>query len=220
MELIRKLAGPIALTVVSFATGLPVHAAETDLAPRAGSWFTQNGPIIINFRKKSEVSVNGAVAAGVEANPKDDLTISNSIGYNFTPNISAQLVLGITPETVVTNQDDARLGKMTYGAPSILFDYKLTHFGALQPFAGVGAMYIFVSDEEDGALTNLKVDDAFGLILRAGAEVMMDSRFGFYFAANKIFIDTEASGNLGANRVDAKLDLDPWIFQSGMTYRF
>ena len=198
----------------------PALAEDNRLAPRAGSWFTQNGPITIHFRKKSEVSVNGAPAAGVEANPKNDYTISNSIGYHFTSNISAQLVLGLPPETSVTNQAGTVLGKMTYGAPSVVLDYRFTNFGAFQPFIGVGAMYIFVKDETDGALTNLRVDNTFGLILRAGAEIMIDNRWGLYFAANKIFADTEASGFLGADRVDAKLDLDPWIVQGGITYRF
>jgi outer membrane protein len=64
------------------------------------------------------------------------------------------------------------------------------------------------------------VDDSFGLILRAGAEVMLNRTFGAYFAANKIIIDADASGYLGGSRVDAKLDLDPWILQAGVTYRF
>lgn len=205
---------------VVLAGGGVAKADEPSLVPAAGSWFTQNGPITINFRGKSDVSVNGELAPTVKATPKDDLTLSNSIGYNFTENFSAQLVLGITADTAVNNQDGDRLGRIEYGAPSVVFDYRLTRFGALQPFAGVGAMYLFFFDEKDAALQNLKVDDSFGLILRAGAEVMLDSRFGFYAAANKVFIDTEANASLGTAKVHADLELDPWIFQFGTTYRF
>lgn len=194
-------------------------AEDTSLTPRAKSWFTQNGPIVINFRRKSDVSVDGTPVP-VNAEPDDDLTVSNAIGYNFTSNISAQLVLGITADTSVDTQDDVRLGRVEYGAPSILLDYRFTQFGAFQPFVGVGGMYLFFFDEKDAVLTNLKVDDSVGFILRAGAEVMLDSRFGFYAAANKVFIDTEATARLGAGRVKADLDLDPWIFQFGTTYRF
>lgn len=196
------------------------NAAANDLAPVPGTWFTQNGPISVEFRRKSSVDINGARAAGVEANPDDGYTLSDSIGYYITPRISAQLVLGITPETDVKNQAGARLGTVTYGAPSFLVDYRLTELGALQPFVGIGGMYLFFKDERDGVLENLKVDDAFGLILRAGAEVMLDHRFGLYAAANKVFIDTEARGNIGAAAVKADLELDPWIFQTGVTYRF
>ena len=164
--------------------------------------------------------MNGAVAPGVEANPSDGVTVSNSIGYNFSPNLSAQLVLGFTPRTAVKNQDGVYLGKVTYGAPSFLLDYRLANLGHFQPFIGIGAMYLFFTDDADGALTRLKVDDAFGLILRVGAEVMFDNKYGAYFAANRIFIDADASGNLGAARVNANLDLDPWIFQTGVSYRF
>jgi outer membrane protein len=215
----RSLLLALSILLIPMTALNDARADEGNLTPAAGTWFTQNGPIVINFRRESEVRVDGAVAA-VEANPKNDLTISNSIGYNFTPNISAQLVLGITADTAVETQTGARLGRIEYGAPSLLLDYRLTRYGALQPFAGVGAMYLFFFDEKDAALTNLKVDDAFGLILRAGAEVMLDSKFGFYVAANKVFIDTEATASLGASRVHADLDLDPWIFQFGTTYRF
>ncbi|MGE0768397.1 MAG: OmpW family protein [Hyphomicrobiaceae bacterium] len=197
-----------------------VRAEGNVLAPAGGSWFTQNGPIYISFRKDADVRVNGADAPGIEANPSNDVTLSNSIGYNFTSNLSSQLVLGITPRTTVHNESGVTLGSVTYGAPSILFDYRLTQFGAFQPFVGVGAMYLFFTKEKDAALSNLKVDDALGLILRAGTEVMINSRFGVYFAANKIFIDADATANLGAATVDADLHLDPWIFQSGITYRF
>lgn len=193
---------------------------EASFMPQAGSWFSQNGPIYISFKKESKVAVNGAVVPGLEANPSNNVTVSNSIGYNFTSNLSAQLVLGFTPRTAVKTQDGLYLGKVTYGAPSFLVDYRLTNMGAFQPFIGIGAMYLFFTNEADGALTNLKVKDTFGLILRAGAQLMLTDKYGVHFAANKIFIDADASGNLGTARVNADLDLDPWILQTGVTYRF
>lgn len=202
------------------ATSDAANAQTSDWAPRAGSWFTQNGPILVNFLKESEVSVNGA-KVDVEANPDNNVTMSNAIGYNFTSNFSAQLVLGVTPDTDVSTQTGTRLGAITYGAPSILFDYRLTNFGAFQPFVGIGGMYIFVSEERDGALTNLKVDNTFGLILRAGSELMFNEHFGIYLATNKILAaDMDATGYLGTSKVDATLELDPWIHQFGVTYRF
>lgn len=219
MTMMKNLWGALAFIGVAALAAASARADEQNLAPRAGSWFTQNGPIIVNFAKESRVSVNGAPVA-VEANPDNNVTMSNSIGYNFTPNISAQLVLGVTPETDVNTQTGTRLGSIVYGAPSILVDYKWTHLGAMQPFVGVGGMYIFVWEENDGALQDLKVDDTFGLILRAGTEYMINEKIGLYASANKIFADTEASGTLGGARVNAKLDLDPWIYQFGATYRF
>jgi outer membrane protein len=206
----------VSVGVIIAGTGA---ADADDLAPRAGSWFTQNGPIIVNFAKESSVSVNGAPTT-IEANPDNSVTMSNAIGYNFTPNISAQLVLGVTPESDVNTQDGTRLGSFVYGAPSILLDYKWTHFGAVQPFVGVGGMFIFIWEEKDGALRDLKIDDTFGVILRAGTEYMINEKIGIYTSANKIFANTDASGTLGGARVDAKVDLDPWIYQFGVTYRF
>lgn len=195
-------------------------ASDEDLAPVPGTWFTQNGPIWIRFRGESSVRVNGVSAPGVKAIPQDDVTMSNSIGYNFTQNISAQLVLGLLTSTQVKDQSGVVLGRISYGAPSAVVDYRWCQFGAIQPFVGVGAMYLFFYNEKDAVLSNLKVENTAGVILRAGAEVMLSRNIGVYFAANKIFIDSVAHANLGTNRVDAKLGLDPWILQTGVTYRF
>lgn len=195
-------------------------AADEGLAPLPGTWFTQNGPIWIRFRGASTVRVNGAPAPGVKAIPQDDVTISNSIGYNVTQEISAQLILGLLTSTPVKDQNGVQLGRTSYGAPSFVVDYRFNQFGPIQPFVGVGAMYLFFYNGKDAVLSNLKVDNSTGAILRTGAELMLTQNIGLYFAANKVFIGSTAHARLGANRVDAKLELDPWILQAGVTYRF
>lgn len=199
---------------------IEASASEQALAPLPGTWFSQNGPIWIRFREASTVRIDGARAAGVKAIPQNDATMSNSIGYNFTPNISAQLVLGALTSTHVENQDGVKLGKTSFGAPSVVVDYRFTELGAIQPFVGVGAMYLFFYEEKGAALSSLKVRDSLGAILRTGVEVMFNRNFGVYVAANKVFIDSSAQARLGANRVDAKIEFDPWIMQTGVTYRF
>jgi outer membrane protein len=217
----RSYALSAALTgVILLSLPIEASASEQALAPVAGTWFTQNGPIWIRFREASTVRVDGARAAGVKAIPQDDATMSNSIGYNFTSNISAQLVLGALTSTHVENQNGVKLGKTSFGAPSVVIDYRFTELGAIQPFVGVGAMYLFFYDEKGAALSNLKVRDSLGAILRTGAEVMFNQNVGVYVAANKVFIESSAQARLGASRVDAKIEFDPWILQTGVTYRF
>ena len=195
------------------------HAAWADNRPEAGSWFTQNGAVIINYERKSSVTLDGSPAPSLEAAPADDLTLGNALGYYLTPNISMMLVLGVAAETSV-NSHGTRLGKMNYGAPSIVLDYHFTRFGAFQPFVGVGASWIHIFESKDDLITNLEIDDTFGFILRAGAEVMISDKFGAFFAVNKVFASTEAYGLVGGDPIHADIDLDPWIFQVGFVNRF
>lgn len=149
--------------------------ANSNVTPRAGTWFTQNGAVIIDYRGKSDVTLDGAPAPGAAAIPNNDLTLGNGYGYYLTDDISVQLVLGRGPTTNVTDGAGTKLGEMWYGAPSLVLDYNFTQFGALQPFVGAGVSYIVVFDEEDGFIQNLEIDSTFGFILRAGAQVMLES---------------------------------------------
>ena len=205
---------------LSMGAAAPTNATDVDVNPRAGQWFTQIGAVIINYDSRSEVRVAGAPAPGVKAIVQDDATLGAALGYYMTPNISAMLVLGRGPETEIRDASGTRLGKMWYGAPSLVFDYHFTNMGAFQPFIGVGGSYIWVLDETDGAISNLKIDSSLGLVLRAGTEIMLDRNIGVFFAANKIIVDTEAHGFVGGTPIEAKIDLDPWIYQGGLTYRF
>lgn len=206
------LLAPLVFTVFSAGTA----AAN---GPEAGSWFIQNGAVIIDYERKSSVTLNGAPAPALEAAPADDMTLGNALGYYLTPNISAMLVLGVAAETNV-NSHGTRLGRMNYGAPSFVVDYHFTQFGALQPFVGVGVSWIHIFETEDDLITDLEVDDTVGFILRAGAEVMLSEKFGMFVTVNKIFASTEARGSVGASPIHADIDLDPWIFQFGITNRF
>lgn len=218
-----------ALALLAFNAAIALVAtaatANSNVTPRAGTWFTQNGAVVIDYRGKSEVTLDGAPGPGVAAIPNNDLTMGNGYGYYLTDDISVQLVLGRGPTTNVTDGAGTKLGEMWYGAPSLVADYNFTQFGALQPFIGAGVSYIWVIDEEDGFIKDLDIDSTFGFILRAGAQVMLDERFGVFFAANKIFADTDARGVIEVApdveiAVAAELDLDPWIYQAGFTYRY
>lgn len=215
---LRRLAAALALIVSPLA--ITPALANQELEPKAGTWYTQAGAVIIKYRDESEVSINGDVVPGAGAHVHDDSTIGLALGYFITPNLSLMAVLGRGPETEITDNGGNKLGEMWYGAPSLVLDYRLPTLGAIQPFIGIGATYIVVLEEMDGAIEDLEIDSTFGFVLRAGAEVMIDSHWGVFMAANKVFADTSAAGHIGAATVGAEIELDPWIYQGGITHRF
>ena len=102
-------------------------------------------------------------------------------------------------------------------------NYHFPTQGKFQPFIGAGFNYTLILDTKDSGLTNLKAENALGGVLRLGFDYMVDDRNGLFFSANKVFVNTKATGNavaLGGAPVDAKIDLDPLILHAGWVHRF
>jgi outer membrane protein W len=79
-----------------------------------------------------------------------------------------------------------------------------------------------VFDTKDSGISSLKADNVFGGVLWLGLDHMVDDSNGFFFSANKVFVNTKAKGNavaLGGLPVEAKIDLDPRIRKAGWVHR-
>ena len=66
-------------------------------------------------------------------------------------------------------------------------------------------------------------DNAWGGVLRIGFDYMVNDMNGIYFSADKVYVDTTATGKavaLGGAPVKAEIDLDPLIVQVGWVRRF
>ena len=163
-------------------------------------------------------------ALNVDQDAAADGKISNAvvpeldISYYFTRNISAELILGVTPHTVTGKGDIAgvRVGKTTLLPPTLTAQYHFTDFGAFQPYVGAGVNYTFFLNTKDGAATNLKIKSAPGLALQAGFDYMLDANWGVNVDVKKLWLrpDFTATGLTGDLRID------PWLIGAGVTYRF
>ena len=65
--------------------------------------------------------------------------------------------------------------------------------------------------------------ESLGGVVRLGFDYMINDSNGIFLSADKIFVDTRATGNaveLGGAPVKADIDLDPLILQIGWVHRF
>jgi outer membrane protein len=107
-----------------------------------------------------------------------------------------------------------------------------------QPYLGLGVNYtIFfsekVSSQLSGALgalldvesARLSLEDSYGLAAQAGVDIPLNDRWAFNFGIWYIDIGTTAEIDVttsagAADTVSFDVDIDPWVYNIGVAYRF
>ncbi|NHN39602.1 outer membrane beta-barrel protein [Pseudomaricurvus alcaniphilus] len=181
--------------------------------------------------------------AQVDDNTQPGLTItymlSNKLGIEllastpFTHDISANLN-GYSPGLKV----DAAEAKHLPPTLSAVY-YPFADSGsAFQPYAGLGLNYtIFFEEDVDSdleALTGtlagasgpvpmkLKLDNSLGLALQLGADYSLDKNWHLNASVRWIDINTDATFNsaLGKTITVDDVEIDPWVYQVNIGYKF
>ena len=184
---------------------------------------------------------------GVGANIADIATLGFEAGYFVTPNVSIDVSGGFPLWAKVTSKGAFAvpvpgLGsllvpsgtELTSVAPSFIpvtVLYHVTQFGRLQPYVGAGIAPVFSLRQRSAFNTGVTVDPTVGLIVEAGADVMLDRHWGWSFDVKKLFANGEAH-SAGVNLAvlgapvtaplagTLKTHFQPWVFSTGVDYRF
>lgn len=201
----------------------PALAADPEVAPPAD--IEAASPWMIRLRGLGVITeddgyVNGVAGSSVESS--DSVIPELDISYFFTDNIAAELILGTTRSTI---KGGGSLGGLPVGKtwvlpPTLTLQYHFTNFGAFKPYVGAGVNYTMFYSQKPagGAITDLDVEDAFGVALQVGADYMFDEHWGLNVDVKKIFLEPDFELNGGA--LTGKAELDPWLIGAGVTYRF
>lgn len=102
-----------------------------------------------------------------------------------------------------------------------------------QPYLGVGVNYTYFFDEDvSPALTDalgavlgastasLDLDDSLGLAAQAGVDVPLNDRWLLNAGVWYIDIGTTADVTTDVGTVSFDVDIDPWVYNIGIAYRF
>ncbi|UDQ90875.1 OmpW family protein [Xanthobacter autotrophicus] len=186
-------------------------------------------PWQIRVRALYVLPENGGSVTGV---PFSNLTYSSAvvpeldITYYFTKNIAAELILGVTPHKIYgagTLTGLGQVGKVWLLPPTLTLQYHFTDFGPFKPYIGAGVNYtaFFSQEATNPAFSSLKVNDSWGVALQAGFDWMIDRHWGINVDVKKIFLQPDFMlQTVGGTYLQGGADLNPWIFGTGVTYRF
>ena len=164
-------------------------------------------------------------------------TASFQAGYFFTPNWSLEvssgvplwLTIKITGFSATPPFSGTVLGKLLPGAVPMTAVYHFTQFGALQPYLGGGIVPSFEFAVQDGFNTGGYFKPTVGLVAQAGSDYMFNRNWGVFLDVKKLFIwstGTSTGFDLGPpigtipGASTIKTTFQPWLFSTGVTYRF
>ena len=208
--------------LAAFALAALIAAPAT--AQDAERFYARVGPAVLQLDESATMTAGGAAVPGANVEIDDEWTGAVELGMFVSPNWAVSFTGGWPPEFEIQAAGSlaglGQAGSITGGPASLTAHYHFNRAGKFQPYVGGGVAFIYIFDENDGALTNLKVDNTVGFAVQAGADYMITPRTGVFLDVKKAWLETEATGNLGPAPVVADVTLDPLVFHGGVTFRF
>ena len=213
----------------------------------AGDWILRLGATTVNPDVSSD-TINLPTGLTAEADVNDDTQLGIIPAYMVTPNWGVEL-LAATPfrhDIEAKGTGDIAgvtldAGKTKHLPPTLMVQwYPRGGQEGWQPYVGFGANYTtFFNEEVDGELiallgeltsgavddANLDLDDSFGLAAQVGVDIPVGDNISLNLGVWYIDIGTDATvtaKSQGAEIAEVKfdVDLDPWVYNVGIAYRF
>jgi len=231
--------GVLAAAVMAAAPAVQAYEAG-DFIGRVGVVTVDPDSSSSNLNSNALGELDGAKVS-VDSNTQLGLTVS----YMFTDQIALG-VLGATPFKHNIEGDgsilggDGKLAETKQLPPTITLQYFPMPSGSkFQPYVGVGVNYTnFFEEKTTQTLTDtyatlasgvdrtdIELDDSFGLAAEIGLDYMVTDNIGVNAAIWYADIDTEATinayaGNTKADTSTIDVDIDPWVYMVGVSYKF
>ncbi|WP_371421337.1 OmpW family protein [Tardiphaga sp.] len=223
MSLLMAATAMTGMATTAGAADLPAATPYTK-APVIEAW----NPWMIRLRVLGVIPENGGSVnqvPGSSLKTSDQVVPELDISYFFTPNVAAELILGVTRHHVTGDGAIAGLdvGKAWLLPPTLTLQYHFTEFGAFKPYIGAGVNYTwFFSQTASGVgVTSSRLKDAAAPVVQFGFDYMIDKHWGWNVDVKKLWLRPDWEGTLaGGTPITGKVTLDPWLIGTGITYKF
>ncbi|MDZ7844342.1 MAG: OmpW family outer membrane protein [Anaerolineales bacterium] len=209
-----------------------ISAPTLSAAANADDWIVRGS--ITNVSPNEDTGsvsgqLSGALAgADVEVDPQTTLGITAA--YFVTDRIALEL-LASTPFEHDLSIDGGALGGTELGSikhlpPTLSVQYHFDTGSAWRPYVGVGINHTIFTDEDvDGeaaaaGVTDLELDDSTGAAAQVGVDYELGNGWLINAGVRYIDIDTTAEVRTATGKTDVDVDIDPWVTNIGIGYRF
>ncbi|HUO21480.1 MAG TPA: OmpW family outer membrane protein [Caulobacteraceae bacterium] len=217
----RAMGAGACAAALGLASG-PAHAQ--DYLPHAGTVVVRVGAAGVLFQSSGKLAAFGQPIPGAGLHLSDNVTAAFEGEYFVRPDLSITLAVGAPPTTNATATGTlaavGKLGSVQYGPAALLGRYHVNQFGRFQPFVGAGVTRMLNFHDTGAAIPDLHVAPAWGAVVQAGGDYMLDAHWGVYGSISHLFLRTHAHGDFAGLPVTAKIALDPNVVQGGLAYRF
>ncbi|MBO9708069.1 MAG: OmpW family protein [Caulobacter sp.] len=203
-------------------------AAGAARAQTPERYFIRGGPAYAVFDGSARVSVAGQRAPGNSATIKHNEGVAIEGGVRLSPDWSVSLTVGVPPTAKLYGAGAfdkvGHLGSANYGPSALIVQRYLPKVGKLEPYVGAGVSYTIILDSKDAAIQGLQINNGVGPTIQVGAEYPIARRLALFVDAKKIWVKVDATGAapspIGPQRVEARVTLNPVIFNTGLSYHF
>ena len=210
----------------ALASDLPQQKPIYKAAPAVEVW----NPWMIRLRALGVVTRNsGSVdqVAGSGLTTTDTVVPELDISYFFNQNWAAELILGVTKHSITGTGaiNGLNVGSAWLLPPTLTMQYHFTDFGAFKPYVGAGVNYTVFFNQSAGntpnggvTITQSHLHNSFAPAAQIGFDYMIDRHWGINLDVKKLWLRPDWDGNNGA--LTGKVNLDPWLIGTGITYKF
>lgn len=220
---------------LAVAAALASGAAMTQ-AYEAGDWILRAGAVMVAPDASSDtIALPGDI--NLQADVDDDTQLSIIPVYMATEDFGIELLLA-TPFKHDIDVSGSGLslpaGDTKHLPPTLTVQwYPRGGSDGWQPYFGIGVNYTTffsedTSSELDSALgavlgatrVDLELDDSFGLSASAGVDIPLGENWALNAGVWYIDIDTTAKIKTDVGTVKFDVDIDPWVYNIGIAYKF
>jgi len=221
------------LKSILFATTAATLMTSTSAAAyEAGDFIFRAGPTTVSPNEDS-----GTVAGipGSEVRVDDSTQLGLTLTYMYSDHIGFELLAAtpfdhdISGNSVLAAAGITDIASSKQLPPTLTVNYyPAAPSSKIQPYFGAGINYtVFFDEDADSAFeavagsTDVELDDSWGLALRAGVDYQLSDKWALNAGLWYIDIDTEATlktTGLGTIKVD--VDIDPYVYMVGLSYKF
>src|SRR5882724_868664 len=199
--------------------------AQAGAAGHASPWFGRIAALGAFYHSSATIATNGQLLPGATATVSNNQTATVDVGYDFTRNLFALLMVGVPPRPTVTGQGTVTslgaLGRVRYGPAILTAGYRVPTGGAFRPYVGTGVAYAIIVKNHDAAVSQLDVHNNWGFVLLAGAEYRLNKAWDVFADFKQLWLAVNAVGFLaGGVPVKARVTLNPSLVSAGIKFRF
>ena len=204
------------------------------MAYQKGDFIVRGGLTNVSPNDDASNIFAGGSDLGVSLSVGSNTQIGLNLAYFVTDNMNIE-VLAATPFKHDVNFNVAdplstgnQLGEVKHLPPSVTANYYfMDPSSAFQPYIGAGLNFTIFFDEQftnankTAGLTDLDLDNSFGLTAQLGADFKIDDKWHLNASVRYIDIDTEASFKVGeADGYVNDIQIDPTVITLSLGYIF
>lgn len=151
-----------------------------------------------------------------KVNIDDAFGVTGTISYFFTPNIAADLLVGLPPKhDIIVAGNKAATTK--HLPPILSLQYHFSPDSKISPYVGAGLNYTYFLDEKLKDGSKLKLSSSVGLAAQVGVDVRVNPQWTVGADIRYADIDTDVKIN---NVNVGNVDVNPTIYSLNVGYRF